>query len=50
MFDLRSLDELADEEVLVMASDGLWDALSNDAVASIARSSLRQCDVDDKTK
>ncbi|KAH7730997.1 Protein C42C1.2 [Aphelenchoides avenae] len=50
VLDLRSLDELTDEEVLVMASDGLWDALSNDAVASIVRSSLAQCDVDDNTK
>lgn len=50
MFDVRSLDSLTDREVIVMASDGLWDVLNNDEVAQIVRSALSQNDVDDFSK
>uniref|UniRef100_A0AC34GWE0 PPM-type phosphatase domain-containing protein n=1 Tax=Panagrolaimus sp. ES5 TaxID=591445 RepID=A0AC34GWE0_9BILA len=50
VFDVRTLDTLTDREVIIMASDGLWDVLNNDDVAQIVRSALSQNDVDDFSK
>lgn len=35
-------------DVLVMATDGLWDVLSNEEVAEYVTSFLANCDRDDK--
>ncbi|WKY03499.1 hypothetical protein Q1695_004900 [Nippostrongylus brasiliensis] len=40
VFDLRSLDTLTDKDILIVASDGLWDVLSNEDAGLIVRSSL----------
>ncbi|KJH48501.1 protein phosphatase 2C [Dictyocaulus viviparus] len=40
VFDLRNLDSLTDKDVLIVASDGLWDVLSNEDAGLIVRSSL----------
>ncbi|XGW30338.1 hypothetical protein V3C99_009372 [Haemonchus contortus] len=40
VFDLRNLDVLSDKDILIVASDGLWDVLSNEDAGLIVRSSL----------
>uniref|UniRef100_A0A7E4ZUG5 PPM-type phosphatase domain-containing protein n=1 Tax=Panagrellus redivivus TaxID=6233 RepID=A0A7E4ZUG5_PANRE len=50
VFDVRALDSLSDREVVVMASDGLWDVLSNEEVAMIVRSALSQTEFSDFSK
>lgn len=40
VFDLRNLDTLSDKDVLIVASDGLWDVLTNEDAGLIVRSSL----------
>uniref|UniRef100_A0A0K0DID5 PPM-type phosphatase domain-containing protein n=1 Tax=Angiostrongylus cantonensis TaxID=6313 RepID=A0A0K0DID5_ANGCA len=40
VYDLRKLDVLTDKDVLIIASDGLWDVLSNEDAGLIVRSSL----------
>lgn len=42
VLDLSSLDCMDDRAVLVVASDGLWDVLSNDEVADIVNNALAQ--------
>ena len=50
VFDVRTLDTLTDREVIIMASDGLWDVLNNDEVAQIVRTALAHNDADDFSK
>ncbi|CAD5220596.1 unnamed protein product [Bursaphelenchus okinawaensis] len=50
VLDLSTLEELTDSDVLVMASDGLWDVLSNEDVAKIVRTTLSQTDPSDLTR
>uniref|UniRef100_A0A914RG53 PPM-type phosphatase domain-containing protein n=1 Tax=Parascaris equorum TaxID=6256 RepID=A0A914RG53_PAREQ len=38
--DLHKLDSLSDKDVLVLASDGLWDVLNNEDVALIVKAAL----------
>ncbi|KAL3982526.1 Protein phosphatase 2C family protein [Acanthocheilonema viteae] len=40
VLDLRKLSSLCDNDVLVLASDGLWDALDNDDVSMIVKTAL----------
>jgi len=49
VFDLRNR-ELGDLDVLILASDGLWDVLGNDLVAEIVQNAIRNCPADDLTK
>lgn len=44
------MDVLTDRDVLIMASDGLWDVMSNDEAASIVQASLDQNNDYDWTK
>ena len=48
--DLRKLDSIGDLDVLIMASDGLWDVLSNEEAVTIVESSLRSTEPDDPTR
>ncbi|CAD5227341.1 unnamed protein product [Bursaphelenchus xylophilus] len=50
VFDLSTMSELTDSDVLIMASDGLWDVLSNEDVAKIVRTCLSQTDPSDLTR
>ncbi|CAI4228381.1 unnamed protein product [Auanema sp. JU1783] len=50
VLDLRSLDSLTDKDVIIVASDGLWDVLSNEDAALIVRSALSTIDVDDPSR
>uniref|UniRef100_A0A914W8C7 PPM-type phosphatase domain-containing protein n=1 Tax=Plectus sambesii TaxID=2011161 RepID=A0A914W8C7_9BILA len=50
VFDLQSLNSLTDRDVLILASDGLWDVLSNEDAAAIVQSALVHPDADDRTK
>lgn len=38
--DLHKLDSLSDKDVLILASDGLWDVLNNEDVALIVKAAL----------
>ncbi len=49
VFDLRNR-ELGDLDVLILASDGLWDVLPNDSVAEIVQNAIRNSPADDMTK
>lgn len=53
IFDLqRNLNALTDRDVLILASDGLWDVLTNDDAAAIVRLALstEADDVDERSK
>uniref|UniRef100_A0A1I7WMH9 PPM-type phosphatase domain-containing protein n=1 Tax=Heterorhabditis bacteriophora TaxID=37862 RepID=A0A1I7WMH9_HETBA len=50
VFDLRRLDSLTDKDVLIMASDGLWDVLSNEDAGLIVRSALSTTEQSDHTR
>ena len=41
---------LTDKEVLILATDGLWDVLSNEEAARIVRNSLANADQDDYSR
>ncbi|MFH4974010.1 hypothetical protein AB6A40_000719 [Gnathostoma spinigerum] len=45
--DLHKLGSVSDNDVLILASDGLWDVLSNDDVARIVKSALNNTEADD---
>lgn len=44
VIDLHKLDSLSDKDVLIVASDGLWNVLSNEDVAKIVKSALANTD------
>lgn len=44
------MNSLTDKEVIILASDGLWDVLTNNEVANITRSALLHNDEDDFSK
>ncbi|VDN03417.1 unnamed protein product [Thelazia callipaeda] len=50
IFDLKKIDPLSDEDVLVLASDGLWDVLSNNDVTAIVKTALKNSDPTDYLK
>lgn len=50
VFDTKELSSLTDQEVLVVASDGLWDVLTNEDVARIVRNSLANTDPEDVSR
>uniref|UniRef100_A0AC34PUY6 PPM-type phosphatase domain-containing protein n=1 Tax=Panagrolaimus sp. JU765 TaxID=591449 RepID=A0AC34PUY6_9BILA len=50
IYDTRELECLTDKEVIILASDGLWDVLTNTEVANITRAALSHNDDDDFSK
>ena len=38
--DVRCIDRTEDDECLIIASDGLWDVISNDTACDVARTYL----------
>ncbi|VDM56014.1 unnamed protein product [Angiostrongylus costaricensis] len=50
VYDLRKLDVLTDKDVLIIASDGLWDVLSNEDAGLIVRSSLSATEQNEQSR
>ncbi|VDK83365.1 unnamed protein product [Onchocerca ochengi] len=50
VFDLHKFDSLCDKDVLVLASDGLWDVLNNDNVSMIVKTALNNSESADYLK
>lgn len=48
--DLHKLDSLCDKDVIILASDGLWDVLNNDDVALIVKAALNNTESADYLK
>lgn len=47
VFDVENCDDLTDSDVLIMATDGLWDVTSNESAAATVNSALKHFPVDD---
>ena len=51
MFDVEEkLNTLTETDVVIVASDGLWDVISNEEAAAIVLSTLGQPELNDCTK
>ncbi|KAI6216980.1 PPM-type phosphatase domain-containing protein [Aphelenchoides fujianensis] len=50
VLDPSELGSLTEDHVVIMASDGLWDVLSNDDAAHIVRQSLAASEAEDPTR
>uniref|UniRef100_A0A8R1HT04 PPM-type phosphatase domain-containing protein n=3 Tax=Caenorhabditis japonica TaxID=281687 RepID=A0A8R1HT04_CAEJA len=48
--NLRDMDTLTDKDVVIMASDGLWDVLTNEDAGLIVRSTLGSTDSSDSSR
>ncbi|GMT26058.1 hypothetical protein PFISCL1PPCAC_17355 [Pristionchus fissidentatus] len=50
VFDIRSLSTLTDKDVLILASDGLWDVITNEDAGLIVKSALSSSDPSDPSR
>ena len=50
MLDVEREESVGDSDVLVMATDGLWDVVSNAAVAEVVKAGLKLYEDADETR